>query len=471
MPMLPTSMVSDKARKAHQAQPMSTLDDPQLSFQIQPTPSLSGIQRPQHLHRVRLVSLKPQRPFEMKLVIILGALCAFGPLSLDLYLPSLPLLTKNFGASASLAQLTLSACLLGLALGQVIAGPISDALGRRRPLLVGLAIYALVSFLCVIAPSVFVLIALRFVQGLAGATGIVIARSMARDMYSGRVAARFFSTLTVVSGLAPILAPLFGGMLLHFTNWRGVFVSLTIISLLLLASTVFGTEETLPVNERQTGGIRATANAFGHLLADRSLIAYSLSCGLAYSAMFVYISGSSFLLQDHYGLSPQLFSIIFSVNAFGLMGAGRINGWLVVYIPPIRLLSRGLIATAVGGVMLVLSAMSGIGLIGILPSLFIIVSSIGFVLPNATTLMLSGRPGIAGSASALLGLLQYSIGAAAVPIVGAFGNKTIPMSVVIALLGISALGVFMLLGRSQNSDDDDFEYIEVNSGPLFETVE
>ena len=468
MPMLPTSVVSDKTREARQAQPV-TFDDPQLSFQIhQHTPSFRT-QKTQHLHRVRLVSLKPQRPFELKLVIILGALCAFGPLSLDLYLPSLPLLSQSLSASASLAQLTLSACLLGLALGQVIAGPISDALGRRRPLLIGLTVYALVSFLCVIAPSVFVLIALRFVQGLAGATGIVIARSMARDMYSGTVAARFYSTLTVVMGLAPILAPLFGGMLLHFTDWRGVFVALTIISLLLLVATIFGTDETLPMNERQSGGIRATINAFGHLLADHSLIAYSLSCGLAYSAMFVYISGSSFVLQNLYGLSPQLFSIIFSVNALGMMVAGRINGWLVVYIPPIHLLARGLIATAVGGLMLVLSAVSGIGLIGILPSLFIIVSSIGFVLPNATTLVLSGRPGIAGSASALLGLLQYSIGAAAVPIVGAFGNKTIPMSVVIALLGISALGVFMLLGRSGDADDLD-EY-EVVSGPLLETVE
>jgi DHA1 family bicyclomycin/chloramphenicol resistance-like MFS transporter len=383
----------------------------------------------------------------MRLAFILGALCAFGPISLDLYLPSLPLLSRNLEISASLTQLTLSACLLGLALGQVIAGPISDASGRRRPLLVGLVVYALASFLCVVAPSIFVLIALRFVQGLAGATGIVIARSMARDMYYGTVAARFFSLLTVVYGIAPILAPLFGGMLLHFTNWRGVFVALTSISILLLVVTALGTEETLPVDERQTGGIRATITAFRHLLADRSLVAYALSCGLAYSAMFVYISGSSFLLQDIYGLSAQLFSIIFSINALGLMMAGRANGWLVVRIPPIRLLSIGLIATATGGLMLVFSAISGIGLVGVLPSLFILVASIGMVLPNATALLLSGRPGIAGSAAALLGMLQYSIGAAAVPIVGLFGNRTIPMSVVIAVLGTSALLVFALLDR------------------------
>jgi DHA1 family bicyclomycin/chloramphenicol resistance-like MFS transporter len=451
--MPPSSLASDaewgssQTQSTQPTQPLSS-QDTQRSLQVPSTSSLHGIHRMQHLRPIRLVALtKPQRPFQMRLAFILGALCAFGPISLDLYLPSLPSLSRSLEISASLTQLTLSACLLGLALGQVIAGPISDASGRRRPLLAGLVIYALASFLCVVAPSALVLIALRFIQGLAGATGIVIARSMARDMYAGTVAARFFSLLTVVYGIAPILAPLFGGVLLHFTDWRGVFLALTIISLLLLIATIIGTDETLPVDERQTGGIRATFTTFRHLLTDRFLVAYALSCGLAYSAMFVYISGSSFLLQDTYRLSPQIFSIIFSINALGLMLGGRTSGWLVVHIPPIRLLTAGLIATATGGLMLVFSAISGVGLVGILPSLFVIVSSIGLVLPNATALILAGRPRVAGSAAALLGVLQYSIGAAAVPLVGIFGNRTIPMSVVIAVLGISALLVFALPGR------------------------
>jgi DHA1 family bicyclomycin/chloramphenicol resistance-like MFS transporter len=233
--------------------------------------------------------------------------------------------------------------------------------------------------------------------------------------------------------------------------------------MVLLFVTVIGTGETLPLDQRQTGGIRATITAFRHLLADRSLVAYALSCGLAYAAMFVYISGSSFAMQDIYGLSPQLFSIIFSVNALGMMIASRVNGWLVGRIPPIRLLAAGLVATAVGGMMLVSSAISGIGLVGVLPSLFITVASIGLVLPNATALILSGHPRTAGSASALLGVLQYSIGAAAAPLVGAFGNKTIPMSMTIAALGVSALIVFVLLGRSQRSHIDVIESNAVRS--------
>src|SRR2546422_368070 len=181
-----------------------------------------------------------------QLVFILGALTAFGPLSIDMYLPALPSLSRDFVTGASQVQLTLSACLLGLALGQTIAGPISDALGRRRPLLVGLTAYALASLLCVVAPSVFALVVLRFIQGVAGAAGIVIARAIVRDLYSGVAVARFFSLLMLVNGLAPILAPLFGGLLLRYTSWHSVFIVLAIIGTLLLFATATGLGETLP---------------------------------------------------------------------------------------------------------------------------------------------------------------------------------------------------------------------------------
>src|SRR2546421_8590621 len=209
-------------------------------------------------------------PRRVQLVFILGALSAFGPLSIDMYLPALPSLSRDFGTGASQAQLTLSACLLGLALGQTIAGPISDALGRRRPLLVGLTAYALVSLLCVVAPSVFVLVGLRFVQGCAGAAGIVIARAIVRDLHSGEALARFFSLLMLVNGLAPILAPLFGGLLLRFTSWRGVFIVLAVIRALLLLAAATGLGETLPPDRRQSGGVLATITTFRQLLASRS---------------------------------------------------------------------------------------------------------------------------------------------------------------------------------------------------------
>lgn len=395
-----------------------------------------------------------KRSRDIQLLVILGALSAFGPFSIDMYLPALPALSRDFASSASAAQLTLSACLLGLALGQTIAGPISDALGRRRPLLVGLVAYALASLLCVFAPSIFVLVILRFIQGLAGAAGIVISRAIVRDLYAGVAAAKYFSLLMLVNGLAPILAPLFGGLLLRFTSWRGVFIVLAIIGILLFLATLFGLGETLPLERRQGGGIRATLTTFGELLSTRSFIGYALSCGLAFAAMFAYISGSPFIIQDIYGVSPQLFSVIFGSNALGLMIVGQVNGRLVGRISPLRLLRIGLVITAVGGTALLLAVLSGLGLVGILLSLFVVVAGLGFVLPNATALALAGRPSIAGSASALIGVLQFAIGAMAAPLVGAWGTSTaLPMGIVIAVLDIAALLVFMLLVRGGKSSE------------------
>ncbi len=386
--------------------------------------------------------------FRLRLIIILGALSAFGPLSIDMYLPSLPLLSRDLGGSVASAQLTISACLLGLAVGQTIAGPISDAQGRRRPLLTGLAAYALASLLCVVAPSVYVLVLLRFVQGLAGAAGIVIARAIVRDLCSGIAAARFFSLLMLVNGLAPILAPLFGGLLLRFTSWRGVFIVLTIVGILLLIAAATGLNETLLSEHRQRGGMGMTISTFRQLLTTRSFVGYALSCGLAYASMFAYISGSPFVLQNIYGLSPQLFSVMFGLNALGIMAASQVSGWLVGRVQPLRLLTVGLIASMIGGLALLLVTLSGVGLPGILPSLFVVVSSIGIIAPNATSLALSGHPRTAGSASALVGVLQFSIGAAVAPLVGIAGTGTaLPMAILIAALSTSAFVAFILLSR------------------------
>lgn len=384
----------------------------------------------------------------VRLIVILGALSAFAPLSIDMYLPALPQLGRDFGASASQTQLTLSACLLGLALGQMLAGPISDALGRRRPMLIGVACYTLASLLCVIAPSVGVLALLRFVQGFAGAAGIVIARAIVRDLYTGIDAARFFSLLMLVNGSAPILAPIIGGQLLRFTTWHGVFVTLAIIGTLLFIAAATGLRETLPPDSRQTGGFRAILGTFRRLLTDRSFMGYALSSGLAFAAMFAYISGSPFVLQEIYGVSPQLFSILFGTNALGIVIAGQVSGRLVGKVPPRRLVTLGQVASASGGVALLAVVVAGIGLAGILPALFVVVASLGFILPNATTLALTGHPRTAGSASALLGVLQFAIGAAAAPLVGIGGARSaLPMAMVIATLSCSALTVFLLLTR------------------------
>ena len=390
----------------------------------------------------------------VRLVVILGALSAFGPLSIDMYLPALPALSRDLAGSASQVQLTLSACLLGLAFGQTVAGPLSDALGRRRPLLVGVAAYALASLACALAPSVPALVALRFIQGCGGAAGIVVARAIVRDLHAGAALARFFSVLMLVNGLAPILAPIFGGQLLRVTSWRGVFVALAIIGAVLLLAAATGLRETLPRGHRQPGGVGVTLATFRRLLTDRGFIGAALPNGLAFAAMFAYISGSSFVLQEVYGATPQQFSFMFGANALGLVIAGQVNGRVVGRVAPSTLLTAGLCSSAIGGLALLLVVGSGrMGLVGVLPALFVLVASLGLVMPNAAALALAGHPRVAGSASALLGVLQYVVGAAAAPLVGLAGAGTAaPMGAVIATLIVAALVTFVLLGRGRSAN-------------------
>lgn len=235
---------------------------------------------------------------------VLGSLVAFGPLSLDMYLPALPLLSEDMQTSTSMVQLSLTACLVGLSVGQLFAGPISDVRGRRIPLLIGLLIYAVSSMLCAVAPSIWTFVLLRFVQGLAGAAGIVIARAMVRDMYEGSEMTKFFALLMLVNGVAPIAAPIFGSQLLHFTTWEGVFVVLCLIGVMMFFVVMFGLPETLPLERRSKAGITHTLSTFGRLIKDRTFMGYAMAQGLITAAMFAYIAGSPFVLQDIFGVSP-----------------------------------------------------------------------------------------------------------------------------------------------------------------------
>ncbi len=385
-------------------------------------------------------------PIQARLVVILGSLSAFGPLSMDMYLPALPALTRDLATSASVAQFTLAACLVGLAGGQVVAGPLSDAFGRRRPLLFGLAAFAAASVLCALAPNAWALVALRLVQGAAGAVGIVIARAVARDLYGGHELAKLLALLMLFAGLAPILAPIAGGLLMRFTSWRGVFFALAAIGALLLVAVTASLAETLPPGRRRGGGLRATAAVFRQLAADRAFVGYTVSCGLAFGAMFAYIAGSPFVLQGIYGVSAQTFSLLFALNAAGLVVSGLASSRLVDRVGPAPLLTAGLVASAVGGAGLLFAVLIGVGLPGVLPCLFVVVAGVGLVLPNATTLALADHPNAAGSASALLGLGQFSIGAVASPLVGIAGGDTaLPMAVLIAALGAAALAAYRLL--------------------------
>jgi len=382
-------------------------------------------------------------------VLILGGLSALGPLSTDMYLPSLPTISRDLGATMSQTQLTLSAGILGLALGQVLTGPSSDALGRRRPLLIGMVAFALASLLCLVAPSIAALTALRFVQGVAGAAGIVISLAVARDLYAGIALARCISLLMGVTFLAPMVAPVIGSQLLTFSSWRGVFVTLALIGGGLLLATVFGLGETLPPSRRQSGGIAATLTAFRELLTDRRFLGYALSSSFAFAAGICYISSSPFILQNVYGVSPQFVGIVFGINAFGLLIMSQINARLVGRVSSQTLLTWGIAAVTIAGMSLLVVVLSGIGLVGVLASFFILVASLGLIAPNATALALANiNTAIAGSASALLGVLQFSIGAVAAPLTGLGGTTTgLPMAAAIGAFGTAALATFIVLCR------------------------
>jgi DHA1 family bicyclomycin/chloramphenicol resistance-like MFS transporter len=375
----------------------------------------------------------------LRIVVVLGALSAFGPLSIDFYLPGLPRLTSDFDASASAGQLTLTACLLGLAFGQLAFGPLSDRFGRRRPLIVGLVVYCGASLACAAAPDVWTLVALRAVQGLSGSSGIVIARSVVRDLRSGVGAARVYSMIMLVVGVVPLLAPIVGGALLHSTTWRGLFVILGVVDAFILAGVLAWLPETLTPDRRQRSG--GTAAGFLELLTDRIFVAYAIVLGLNFAAMFSYIAGSSFVLEDIYGVSPQEYGVIFGVNALGIVAASQLNRTLVARASPERMLLAGVCAgTTAGAALLVVVLAGGIGLPGILPCLFVCVSSVGLVIPNATALALTDYPHAAGSAAAVLGTAQFVFGGAAAPLVGIAGRDTaVPMALLMALFGAGAL--------------------------------
>ncbi|MEU6058090.1 multidrug effflux MFS transporter [Streptomyces sp. NPDC047097] len=384
--------------------------------------------------------------------LILGGLTALPPLSMDMYLPALPQVTDALSAPAATVQLTLTACLAGMAVGQLVVGPMSDRWGRRRPLLAGMLVYVLATAVCAFAPSAELLIAFRLLQGLAGAAGIVIARAVVRDLYDGVEMARFFSTLMLISGAAPIVAPLIGGQILRLTDWRGVFLVLTGVGVLLTLVVWKWLGETLPAERRHSGGVGAALRTMRGLLADRVFAGYMLTGGFAFAALFAYISASPFVMQEIYGASPQTFSLLFGLNSVGLVLLGQVNGKLLVgRVSLDKVLGIGLAVITAAALFLLLATAGVFGELGLLPvaaGLFVLMSAMGLALPNTNAQALMRTPHAAGSASALLGTSSFLVGAVASPLVGIAGEATaVPMAVVQLVCGAGALVCFLGLCR------------------------
>ncbi|GAA4431945.1 multidrug effflux MFS transporter [Georgenia halophila] len=369
----------------------------------------------------------------VRLVLVLGFLIAIGPLTIDMYLPALPSITEDLMTTEAAVQLTLTGTLAGLALGQLFLGPLADAFGRRRPLLAGVAVHILASIGCVIAPNLATLGTLRVLQGLGAAAATVVAMAVVRDLFSGLAAAKLLSRLMLVMGAAPILAPTLGGLVLGVTSWRGVFVVLAVLGMAILTVVALLLPETLPVARRRTGGVLDTVRDYGRLLTDRTYVGLILVAGLAMAGMFAYVSGSSFVFQEQYGLSEQQFGFVFGAGAIGLVAATQFNVRLLSRWSPSQILTTALGCGAVAGLVLLLLAATGFGgMFGILVPLWLVLASAGLALPNAPALALSRHGEAAGTAAALLGAVQFGVGALAAPLVGILGAGAIGMALTIA---------------------------------------
>ncbi|GAB3458464.1 multidrug effflux MFS transporter [Streptomonospora sediminis] len=396
----------------------------------------------------------PRRAFAL-LVMVLGTLTAMGPLATDLYLPAFPDIAADLNAPQAQIQLTLTAIMLGLSLGQLVIGPMSDALGRRGPLLVGFAVFTVVSLACALVPSAPVLVALRFVQGIAGASGAVIARAVVRDSFEGDDAARFFSRLMLVTGLAPLLGPVLGAQLLRFWPWQMTFVLLGGLSLVSLVVVYFGLPESLPASQRRPFRVKTLVSTVLGLVRDVRFVGPTLTLGLAFGMMFTYVSSFSFVSQSQFGASEQTFALMFAINTVGLMAGTQVNGFLIGRIETPRRLAAGLLgALCAVGVLGVLAAVGVSGpyaLVALTSVFFVMMFSVGFVMPNATTLAISSQPSaVAGTASALMGSLQFALGGGLSSLAGwtASGEASlVSMAVVMGSVGAVAAAVFVGTAR------------------------
>jgi len=392
---------------------------------------------------------KPPRGVQGWLVL-LGCLTAVAPISIDMYLPSFPQVAHDLVAPPGRMEFTLASFFIGLTIGQLFYGPLSDRFGRKPPLYFGFALYTAASLGCILAGSVDLLCLFRFLQGLGGCAGIIISNAIVRDRTSARETARAFSMLMLVMGLAPILAPLAGGLVLTLWGWRAIFVVLSLFGVICLASITFGLSESHDTKHEPPLRLRTILANYAHLLTDRSFIGFALSGGLTMAGMFAYIAGSPFVLMELYGVEPRHYGWFFGVNAFGLIASSQLNARTLKYFPATAILRRGLWVPPLAG--LVLAGLSLGGLINLpwfVVGFFCFVSSIGWIAPNAMASALATHGQMAGTAAALAGALQFFFATLAGVLVGAFHNGTgQPLAVVMALCGCGAFACHRLLAHT-----------------------
>ncbi len=373
-------------------------------------------------------------------ILILGTISAIGPMTIDMYLPALPTMQAHFGVDTAAVQFTLSIYFLGLAVGQLLYGPLTDRFGRRRLLLIGLAVYTVGSAVCTMAPTIETLIAGRLLQALGGCSGMVITRAMVRDRFMPEDTARIYAALVLVMGVAPILAPLAGGQLLALTGWHSIFFALTVFGVICWVAAYTGLPETL-AQRGEPIRIGKVLRGYGSLLSHRRFMGYALSTGLSSAGMFSYISGAPFVFIEVYGIPAQHFGWLFGLNAAGFVVVSQLNHRLLRHSTSDQLLRRALMGYASGSVIMVVMAATGFGgLWGVALPLFLSVSSMGLIFPNSTAMAMAPFGSQAGLASAAMGTLQFATAAVGGAAVGHLHNGTpLPMAAVIATCAVLAV--------------------------------
>lgn len=389
------------------------------------------------------------------MIVVLGLLVALGPLTIDMYLPALPQIADDYSVSSSVVQLTLTGTLAGLALGQLIIGPLSDSLGRRRPLMAGIVLHMLASLVCLVAPNIVVLGIARGLQGVGAAATMVVALAIVGDLFTDSTAATVMSRLMLVLGVAPVIAPSLGAAVLLRFSWHWVFAVLVVLAGLLLLLASLALPETLQVSHRRPLRIRGILGTYGELLRDRRFVILVLVAALGMSGLFAYIAGASFVLQGRHGLDQQAFALVFGAGAVALIGATQFNVVMLRRFTPQTITVWALGASVLAGVVFVALAATGVGGIYafVLP-VWAILAAMGFVIPNAPAVALSRHPDAAGTAAALLGAGQFGLGAAVAPLVGVLGNDELALAAVMTAGSVVALLALLAVGSTTSVEGD-----------------
>ncbi|WP_348728572.1 multidrug effflux MFS transporter [uncultured Mycolicibacterium sp.] len=390
------------------------------------------------------------------MIIVLGLLVALGPLTIDMYLPALPKIADELSLSSSVAQLTLTGTLAGLALGQLIVGPLSDSLGRKKPLIAGILLHMAASLLCLFASNIAVLGIARGLQGVGAAAAMVVAIAVVGDLFADSVAATVMSRLMLVLGVAPVVAPSLGAAVLLHASWHWVFAVLVVLAGALLVMAVLALPETLAVGHRRPLKVRGILATYLELVRDVRFVILVLVAALGMSGLFAYISGASFVLQGRYGLSQGTFALVFGAGAIALIGSTQFNVVLLRRFPPQQIMVWALFAASVSGLVFVGLATAGIGgLPGFVVPVWAILGAMGLVIPNAPAVALTRHPDAAGTAAALLGAAQFGLGAAVAPVVGVLGNDEFAMATVMATGVVVALMALVLTGAHKGARSAD----------------